>query len=158
MIIRSADPNELDALARLWYEVWHETHAPIMPPALTPLRTLENFSDRLAAAFPNVRVSGEPGAPLGFSLIRNNELYQLYLATEARGTGIAAALLADAEARIKSSGHTTAWLACAINNSQAERFYTKHGWILIRTERIEVETPGELFPVDIWRFEKSLIA
>lgn len=156
MNIRPVHISELDALARLWHDTWHETHAPIMPPALTPLRTLENFRDRLAAAISDIRVSGEPGSPLGFSLIRNDELYQLYLAPEARGTGIAAALLADAEARIKANGHHTAWLACAINNAPAAKFYTKHGWKLIRTERIEVETPGELFPVDIWRFEKLI--
>lgn len=157
MNIRPALSSELDALARLWHDVWHETHAPIMPPALIPLRTLENFHDRLEARLPDIRVSGEPGTPLGFSLIRADELYQLYLAPEARGTGIAAALLADAESRIKANGHATAWLACAINNAPAEKFYTKHGWQLIRTERIEVETPGELFPVDIWRFEKDFV-
>ena len=154
--IRPALPTDLDALARLWYDVWHETHAPIMPAALAGLRTLQNFRDRLEAALPDIRVSGKPGSPLGFSLIRGDELYQLYLSPAARGTGIAAALLADAESRIEAVGYSTAWLACAIGNETAAKFYSKHGWRLIRTERIEVETAEGLFPVDIWRFEKPL--
>jgi hypothetical protein len=54
MDVRAAEKGEIDHLARLWYDGWHEAHAQIQ---LTRLRTLESFRDRLHAALPNVRVS-----------------------------------------------------------------------------------------------------
>lgn len=41
-----------------------------------------------------------------------------------RGEG----LLADAERALRHGGVITAWFACAIGNSRAERFYEKQGW------------------------------
>ena len=48
--VRSADAAEIDHLARLWYDGWHAAHAPLVPPELTRLRTLESFRERLQAA------------------------------------------------------------------------------------------------------------
>jgi len=50
----------------LWYDSWHETHAPLVPPALARLRTLESFRERLQTARANVHVAGPLGAPVGF--------------------------------------------------------------------------------------------
>jgi len=60
MQVRPADAHEIDHLARLWYDGWHETHAPLSPLELIRLRTLVSFRDRLQAALPNVHVVG-PG-------------------------------------------------------------------------------------------------
>jgi ribosomal protein S18 acetylase RimI-like enzyme len=46
-------------------------------------------------------------------------LYQLFVSPHARGSGVAAALIADAEARLAERGVQTAWLACAIGNDRA---------------------------------------
>jgi ribosomal protein S18 acetylase RimI-like enzyme len=100
MQLRSADAAEIGHLARLWYDIWHETHAPLHPPELTRLRTLESFRERLQAALPNIRVAGPPGAPVGFCVLKGEELYQLFVSPEARDSGLAAALIADAEARL----------------------------------------------------------
>jgi hypothetical protein len=56
--IAPADPAEIDRLARLWHDVWHETHAPLVPAALVGLRTLAGFRDRLQAALPDVFLAG----------------------------------------------------------------------------------------------------
>jgi hypothetical protein len=48
---------------------------------------------------------------LGFCLVKGDELYQLYVKAESRGSGVATALMADAEARMSESGVKTAWLA-----------------------------------------------
>ena len=119
MIVRSAGPADLDALAHLWHDVWYETHAHLMPPELIRLRTLESFRERLAASLQSVRVVGQDGAPVGFCWVKGDELYQLWVAASARGSGVAAALMADAEARLAASGVQTAWLACAIGNDRA---------------------------------------
>jgi len=122
------------------------------------LRTLESFRDRLEAGRASVRVVGSPGAPLGFSMVKDDELYQLYISAQARGTGVAAALIADAEARIAATGFDTAWLACAIGNLRAARFYEKSGWRRVGTVVIDSETSSGSFPLDVWRYEKALAA
>jgi hypothetical protein len=61
MQVRSADAAEIDHLARLWHDGWHQTHASLVPQELTRLRTSESFRERLQAALPNVHVAG----PLG---------------------------------------------------------------------------------------------
>ncbi|MFC6489756.1 GNAT family N-acetyltransferase [Nitratireductor sp. GCM10026969] len=156
MQVRSADAAEIDHLARLWHEGWHETHAPLLPPHLTRLRTLESFRERLQAALSDTRVAGPPGAPVGFSVLKGEELYQLFVSPEARGSGVAAALIADAEARLAECGVETAWLACAIGNERAARFYEKSGWRLAGTVVNQAETSTGPFPLEVWRYEKRL--
>jgi GNAT superfamily N-acetyltransferase len=128
MQVRPADVGEIDRLARLWHDVWHQSHASFAPPELIRLRTLASFRDRLEAALPEIYVVGPVGGPLGLCVLRGEELYQLFVAPEAHGSGVAAALIADAEARLAARGVETAWLACAIGNTRAARFYEKSGW------------------------------
>jgi len=156
MQMRTADAVEIDHLARLWYDVWHETHAQLQPPELTRLRTLESFRERLQAAIPNIRVAGPLGAPVGFCVIKDEELYQLFVSPEARGSGVAAALIADAEAQLAERGVETVWLACAIGNDRAARFYEKSGWRLAGTVVNPAETASGPFPLEVWRYEKRL--
>ena len=59
---------------------------------------------------------GPAGAPLGLCMLKDDELYQLYVAARRAATGVAAALLADGEARLAARGVATAWLACAVGN------------------------------------------
>ena len=58
--VRPADADELDQLARIWFDGWQESHLHLVPPALIRLRTLPSFHDRLAAALPSIRVVGPP--------------------------------------------------------------------------------------------------
>ena len=156
MQVRDAQPSELDQLARVWHDAWRDAHAEILPPALVKIRTLENFRERLAGAFADVRVVGPVGRPLGLCWVKGDELYQLFVAAEARGTGVAAALVADAERLLAASGVRVAWLACAIGNQRAARFYEKCGWHLARTMTSELEVPGGTFEIEVWRYEKLL--
>lgn len=154
--VRAADATEIDRLSAIWYDGWHEAHARIVPTELTRLRTLESFRDRLQAALPSIRVVGPPGAPVGFSIIKGDELYQLFVSAESRGSGVAAALIADAEGQLRANGVTTPWLACAIGNARAARFYEKCGWHRVGTMVNEVETSRGPFMLEVWRYEKPL--
>ncbi len=156
MSIRAAAADEVDRLASLWFDGWQDAHLEILPAALRRFRTLESFRDRLRAALTDVRVAGPPGEPAGFTIVKGDELYQLYVCAAARGTGVAATLIADAEAQIARSGADTAWLACAIGNARAARFYEKHGWQRIGTMVSELDTPEGPFPLDVWRYEKHV--
>jgi len=155
--IRPAEQTELDQLARVWFDAWRDAHAQIVPAELARLRTLENFRERMQKELPNVRVAGSPGEPVGFCLVKDDELYQLFVAARARGTGVAAALMADGEALLAESGVETAWLACAIGNERAARFYEKCGWRRTGTMTNEAETSEGTFLLQVWRYEKTLI-
>lgn len=156
MDVRNAEASEIDALAQLWYAGWQDAHAEILPAELKRIRTLKSFSERLTALLPNVRVVGQIGEPLGLCITKDDELYQLYVLAEARGKGVAAALIADAESRLAENGVQTAWLACAIGNLRAARFYEKSGWYLAHTFVSQLETPEGILPLEVWRYEKGL--
>jgi GNAT superfamily N-acetyltransferase len=154
--VRPAEERELDQLAQLWYDGWQDAHARIVPTELTQLRTFESFRDRLRAMLPDVRVIGPVGAAVGFCAIKGDELYQLFVAAEGRGKGVAAVLIADGEARLAANGTETAWLACSVGNYRAARFYEKCGWRLADTVTIPVETYQGPFMLEVWRYEKPV--
>lgn len=153
--VRPAQDEEIDALADLWYRGWQDAHAAIVPAELTRLRTRESFRQRLRAALPAVRVVGPPGAPIGFCMTKDDELYQLFVAPEGRGRDVAGLLEADAVATLAARGTRVAWLACAIGNDRAARFYEKAGWRRVGTVPSQLETQEGTFSLDVWRYEKE---
>ena len=156
VIVRDAHESELDELATVWYEAWRDGHEALVPAELTRRRTRERFRDRLHAALAEVRVAGPLGAPVGFSMLKGSELYQLFVGARARGSGVAAALIADTEARLLARGVETAWLTCAIGNDRAARFYEKCGWHRSGTVIDELATPEGTMRLEVWRYEKHL--
>ena len=155
-VIRDAHPSELGQLAKLWFDGWREAHAQIVPAELVPFRTLQSFDERLRRAKNGPRVAAVSGNPVGFYLLKGTELYQFYISSTARGSGIAAIMMGDAEAALRMSGVHTAWLACAVGNNRAARFYEKCGWSRAGKVTDDVEIPGGTFPLEVWRYEKSL--
>lgn len=156
MDIRSADEAEIGLLARLWYDGWQDAHAQLVPAELIRLRTLESFTQRLQAALARIRVAGPVGQPVGFCIVKDDEIYQLFVSAQERGAGVGAALIADAEATLAANGVETGWLACAIGNERAARFYAKQGWQRAKVMTSELETSNGLFALDVWRYEKRL--
>ncbi len=154
--IRDVKSSEIGQLARIWFDGWQDAHAQIVPAELARLRTLQGFEDRLRTASTGVRVAAAAGTPVGFYLLKDAELYQFYVCSNARGSGVAAFLMADAEARLGESGVHTAWLACAIGNDRAARFYEKCGWFRTGIMTDHVEVPAGTFALEVWRYEKSL--
>ena len=158
IVVRDADASEIDALAHVWYDAYRDAHEALLPHALFRARTLTRFRQRIADALGDFRVVGPVGAPLGLCVLQHDELYQLFVAAEGRGTGVAAALIDDGEARLAARGVRTAWLACAIGNDRAARFYEKRGWRRVGVVPSHLTTPTGDFSVDVWRYEKTLTA
>jgi GNAT superfamily N-acetyltransferase len=154
--IRDAQLPEIGLLAKLWFDGWQDAHARIVPAELARVRTMPSFEDRLRRASTRLRVAVVTGAPVGFYILKGDELYQFYVSSSARGSGVAAVLMADAETHLREKGVDTAWLACAVGNDRAARFYEKCGWIRTATVSDDVEVPDGTFPLDVWRYEKSL--
>ncbi|HVF18018.1 MAG TPA: GNAT family N-acetyltransferase [Steroidobacteraceae bacterium] len=156
MQVRTAQLDEVDAIAKVWYDAWQDGHASVVPAELARDRSEESFRSRLHAMLPDTRVIGPRGAPLGFCSIKGDELYQLFVSAAARGTGAATSLLADGEARLAVNGVRVAWLACAIGNDRAARFYEKCGWHRAGVFTSHLETANGTFDLDVWRYEKAL--
>lgn len=156
MDLRTTTPEDLEPLARLWHEGWMEAHLAHVPEELSKKRTLESFQNRLVKFGDDARVAGEIGEPLGFCAIREDELDQLFVSPDARGTGLAASLLTDGEARLKAKGVERAHLLCVIQNARAAHFYARQGWQDMGVSREAVQTEGAPFYFDVLRFEKDL--
>lgn len=143
-------------MAKIWFDGWQDAHARIVPAELARVRTLQSFEERLGSASTDVRVAELFGAPVGFYFLKGTELYQFYISSDVRGSGVAPILMADAESRLRERGVHTAWLACAIGNHRAARFYEKCGWSRTATVTDDVEVPGGTFALEVWRYEKLL--
>jgi GNAT superfamily N-acetyltransferase len=104
MNVRAANEADVDALAQIWHDGWHDAHARIVPAELARLRTLKSFRDRLHADLGAVRILQTGGSIVGLSMVRGAELYQFYVAESSRGSGAAAVLMADVEAQLAARG------------------------------------------------------
>jgi GNAT superfamily N-acetyltransferase len=155
--LRPAVAADIPVLARIWHDGWHEAHAHLLPADLTALRTLQNFAERLPAMLSDTWVCGVEGNAAGFCTIRADELYQLFLAPAARGTGVAQLLVRDAEQRLRARKIAQAWLSCAIGNDRAARLYEKCGWHREGTMINLAETSQGAFPIETWRYVRRLI-
>jgi len=156
MHVKPAAHEDIPGLASIWHEGWHDAHAMLMPAELTQDRTLDSFRRRLPALLPDTSVAGPEGAPVGFCVLKGDELYQLYVAREARGSGAAQVLVTDAEVRLAAKDVAVAWLACAIGNDRAARFYEKCGWQRAGTVLYRAETSRGPIEMDVWSYEKRL--
>ena len=57
-----------------------------------------------------------------------------------------------------AQGVARAWLACAMGNNRAARFYEKCEWENVGISTEHMETSEGPFALDVWRFEKTLQA
>lgn len=146
----------LSATARIWHEGWHAAHAPIVPEALTRLRTLADFERRLNEHEAQTTLAMSGDEVVGFVIVVKDELYQMFLDQKAYGTGVAGVLMQNALAQISANGAQTAWLSCSIGNARAEAFYKKCGWIDKGQSVVSVDTSAGPFDLSVLRFEKPL--
>lgn len=164
-VLRPGGEQDAVALARLWYDGWREAHLDRVPEPLLAQRTPHALAGRmqqfLASPDPavlSITVAESDGRPGGFVVTHLDEIDQLYVHADARGTGIAAALLTHGEDRIRAAGHPAAWLAVVEGNARARHFYERHGWRDAGPYDTWVwTTDGEArIPVPVRRYEKSL--
>lgn len=154
--VRKALAEDVEVLAQIWMEDWNDAHDELLPPELSRLRTLLGFRQRLIDGLGMTIVVLEKGRPVGFAMIKQDELDQLYVARNTRGTGAARRLVSAALDQIRQAGHCRAWLACAIGNHRAARFYEKAGWTLAGIVTIRLDTPGGPVPLDVWRYQIAI--
>jgi GNAT superfamily N-acetyltransferase len=153
---RPAREDDRDAIAALYHEVWHETHAALMPAEESRLRTQAFFIERVRGLLPTTVVGVRGGRIVGFAAWTGALLGQLYVGRADRGSGVAGLLLAGAERRMAAEGTGTAELHCIVGNGVARRFYERSGWIETGIVTEPVAGPGGPFAVEFWCMTKPL--
>jgi ribosomal protein S18 acetylase RimI-like enzyme len=96
--------------------------------ALVAARRAESFASRAAARVSDTTVMEHAGLVVGFVMVLDDEVDQLYVARTHRGGATAGQLLSAAERRIAAHGRQMAWLAVVPTNTRARRFYERQGW------------------------------
>ncbi|HEY3008544.1 MAG TPA: GNAT family N-acetyltransferase [Micromonosporaceae bacterium] len=126
--IRPATAADAGAIARIWYDGWRDGHLGHVPDQLVAVRTRESFQARAADRVGDTAVALVDGAVAGFVMVVGDEVEQVYVSAEHRGSGVAGRLLAEAERLVAVGGHSRAWLAVVAGNGRARRFYQRRGW------------------------------
>jgi GNAT superfamily N-acetyltransferase len=128
MKLRPALPTDAETIAEIWFQGWRDGHLGNVPEALRVARTRESFSSRAAERVGDAVVATVDEAVVGFVMVIDDEVDQVYVSADHRGSGVAAALLAEAERLVALNGHDQAWLAVVAGNARARRFYERSGW------------------------------
>lgn len=126
--LRPAADSDAAAVAEIWLAGWREAHLAHVPAALAAVRTPESFHSRAARRIGDTVVAITGDGVAGFVMVAGDEVDQVYVAAEHRGTSAAGLLLAEGARLIAAAGHPEAWLAVVASNARARRFYEKCGW------------------------------
>ena len=154
--IRKATPADSPAVADIWYAGWPDGHLGHVPDELVAVRTEGSFRLRAAERVADTVVAEVAGSVAGFTMVVDDEVEQVYVGATHRGSGVADALLADAEERIRFAGHSRAWLAVVAGNARARRFYERRGWIDDGPLVYPAEGPNGPIDVPARRYVKKL--
>ena len=127
-VLRPATRDDVPAIARIWHDAWHDAHDGHVPAALVAIRTEASFRERAATEVSSTVVAEQDRAVVGLAITGDDEVADIFVAREARGTEVARLLLAAAERAVRRSGHRTACLGVVPGNARARRFYEREGW------------------------------
>ena len=153
--LRDAMPGDVEAIAQLWHAGWRDGHVGHVPPALHQHRTLDDFRRRVPPRLGKTIVATVGSGVVGFVVVQDDEIEQIYVAHGARGSGVAAALLERGE-RMIAARHDRAWLAVVAGNARARCFYQRNGWRDAGAIDYPAETASGSFEVPSRRYEKWL--
>ena len=127
-MLRRGNERDASTIGEIWRLGWRDGHLGFVPEELVEARTEESFRDRAAERASEMTVAVVDGAVVGFVLVVDNEVEQVYVSASHRGTGVAGALLGEAEKQVRANGHSQAWLAVVAGNARARSFYERAGW------------------------------
>jgi len=156
VIVRPGRPDDANAIAEIWRLGWRDGHLGLVPDELVVVRTDESFRSRAAARASEATVAEVDGSVAGFVMVVGDEVEQVYVAEARRGSGVAAALLDEAERQVGANGHAEAWLAVVAGNGRARRFYERRGWRDEGPFDYDAATEAGPIPVPCRRYVKRL--
>ncbi|MEU3269834.1 GNAT family N-acetyltransferase [Saccharomonospora sp. NPDC006951] len=156
--LRAATPADAGQVAEIWRRGWHDGHAGRVPRQLVAARTPASFQLRAADRVADTTVAVTAGEIAGFVMVVEDEVEQVYVGADHRGTGVAAQLLREAERLVARNGHPEAWLAVVAGNARARRFYEREGWRDEGAFGYGAATEEEIVEVPCHRYVKDLTA
>ena len=150
MLLRPADPGDLDAVAAVFLGCWRSTYAGRLP---TPLvasmsddaarslwsRALTTPGRRAAVAEVDEQVCGVVGFEAQGEV---GWVHSLYVAPSAQGSGLGARLLGHATSELAAAGCRRGLLWVFADNTPSVAFYARRGWTPDGAHRVE-EAFGE---------------
>ena len=155
--VRPARPDDASAVAEIWWQGWGDGHLGNVPDDLVAIRTEESFGARAAERVGDTTVAVVDDQVVGFVMVVDDEVEQVYVSTKHRGSGIAAVLLAEAERQVRANGHDQAWLAVVAGNARARRFYERNGWVDEGPFDYLASSAAGPIPVRSHRYVKSVL-
>jgi GNAT superfamily N-acetyltransferase len=154
--LRAATAEDVEAIATVWHAGWRDGHLGHVPGALVAHRELDEFRRRVPGRLATTTVAADDSDQVvGFVTLHGDEVEQVYVASAARGTGTAAALLREAERQV-ARRFDRAWLAVVAGNARARRFYAREGWTDAGPIDYPAEISGGTLGVPSQRYEKNL--
>ncbi|MEV6282121.1 GNAT family N-acetyltransferase [Kribbella sp. NPDC051770] len=158
MHVRPATTEDTEAVAAIWFTGWHDGHDGNVPEELSAVRTKDTFWTRAAERTSETTVATVEQVVAGFVIVSGDEVEQVYVSSEHRGSGVAGLLLAEAERQVAQAGHPHAWLAVATGNGRARRFYERSGWTDDGAFEYQAAVDGGTLPVPCHRYVKTVSA
>jgi ribosomal protein S18 acetylase RimI-like enzyme len=150
-VIRPAQLEDAEALARVHVRTWQAAYRHIFPPerldALEAERRIDGWRRMLVSDMATFLdevegvVRGFVGVGASEAHAGIGELFMIYVLPEAWGTGLADDLIERGERELRARGFAEAVLSVLADNPRAERFYERHGWH--RTDLYEGEFLGQ---------------
>lgn len=125
--LRPATDEDVDAIVDIWHTGWRDAHLGHVPAALQGGRTVHDLRTRVPVRLPTTTVAVVGARVVGFVVTHRDEVEQLYVHADHRGTDVATALLDRGERDIARRS-PRAWLAVVAGNARARRFYERRSW------------------------------
>ncbi len=154
--LRPAAAGDAGRIAAVWFRAWRDGHLGLVPEELVRVRTEASFLPRAAERVGATTVALVDGEVAGFVTVADDEVEQVFVSREHRGSGLAGRLLAAAEERVRAGGHERAWLAVVPGNARARAFYEREGWRDEGPLDYTAETPDGPIAVPCRRYVKPL--
>ncbi|MBO2452516.1 N-acetyltransferase [Actinomadura barringtoniae] len=126
--VRPATLADSEAVASIWLHGWRDGHVGHVPDELVAVRGPESFATRAPQRVDDTVVATVDDQVAGFIMVVGDEVEQVYVSSDHRGSGVASTLLTEAERLVRANGHAQAWLAVVAGNARARRFYERQGW------------------------------
>jgi GNAT superfamily N-acetyltransferase len=154
--MRAGTEADVPVVASIWFRGWRDGHEGHVSDELVSARTEASFRLRASQRVADTTVATVDGAVAGFIMVVDDEVEQVYVGRDHRGTGLAAALLARAEEIVAANGHESAWLAVVPGNARARRFYERNGWTDTGLIEYPASTAGGPVFIPAQRYEKGI--
>ncbi|MEW9555548.1 N-acetyltransferase family protein [Nonomuraea sp. NPDC050783] len=136
--VRSARPEDGDALGEIHATAWEVSHAPFFAPEFAA-RSVQSrrtrWHARIAEGTGTILLALLDGRPLALSFLRPSptrrgiaEIFSFYCHPDGWGSGVAAALMTETLRRLRDDGFSRVHLWTLRGTPRSRRFYAKCGF------------------------------